>query len=158
MANTNATKKVFSDFVTNIPKICDTIGADIADFKYDDNKISGSIVREAEVMPFEIYSVPGNKEDCQLKIFINNNYYYALGLDVDRAHEILTTFTVNHDVHNALEMMTADELKAEADYDVSDFGKSIAEVITVEKDAATGKIKQFNVYNLSSDSDQYKHM
>ena len=132
-------KKVFSDFVTNIPSICNTIGAELTEFAHDHHKISGKIVRAAEVIPFEIYSVPGANDRCEIY------------LDVDRAHEILEKFTVSHDGHDALEMMTAEELEAEGGYDsdaLANFGKPYAKITTVDGE----------VYDLNNSDDQFQHM
>lgn len=142
------TTKVFSDFVTNIPAICNTIGADLTEFTHDHHKISGKIVRDAEVIPFEIYSVPGADDKCDMKMTIKGEDYYGPYLDVDRAHEILENFTVSLDPHDAIEMGTAEDLKEEEGYDVSNFGKSYAQITTVD-----GK-----VYDLDNSNDQCQHM
>ena len=144
-------KKVFSDFVTNIPAICNTIGADLTEFTHDHHKISGKIVLAAEVIPFEIYSVPGADDRCEMKMTIKGEDYYGIYLDVDRAHEILEKFTVSHNGHDALEMMTAEELKAEAGYDsdaLANFGKPYAKITTVDGE----------VYDLNNSDDQFQHM
>ena len=141
-------KKVFSDFVTNIPAICNTIGADLTEFTHDNHKISGKIVLAAEVLPFEIYSVPGADDRCDMKMTIKGEDYYGPYLDVDRAHEILENFTVSLDPHDAIEMGTAEDLKEEEGYDVSNFGKSYEQITTSDG----------NVYGLDNDSEQYQHM
>ena len=56
----------FSDLVTNIPAICNEIGAELTEFAHDNQKISGNIVRNTEIIPFEIYSVPGADDKCDI--------------------------------------------------------------------------------------------
>ena len=138
----------FSDLVTNIPAICNAIGAELTEFAYDNQKISGNIVRNTEIIPFEIYSVPGADDKCDMKMTIKGESYYGTYLDVDRAHEILEKFTVSLDPHDAIEMGTAEDLKEEEGYDVSNFGKSYEQITTSD-----GK-----VYGLDNDSEQYQHM
>lgn len=140
--------KVFSDLVTNIPAICNAIGAELTEFAHDNQKISGKIVRAAEVIPFEIYSVQGADDKCDMKMTIKGEDYYGPYLDVDRAHEILEKFTVSLDPHDAIEMGTAEDLKEEEGYDVSNFGQSYAQISTADG----------NVYGLDDESEQYQHM
>ncbi len=138
----------FSDLVTNIPAICNAIGAELTEFTHDNQKISGNIVRNTEIIPFEIYSVPGADDKCDMKMTIKGEGYYGTYLDVDRAHEILEKFTVSLDPHDAIEMGTAEDLKEEEGYDVSNFGKSYEQITTSDG----------NVYGLDNDSEQYQHM
>ena len=140
--------KVFSDLVTNIPAICNAIGAELTEFAHDNQKISGNIVRNTEIIPFEIYSVPGADDKCDMKMTIKGEGYYGPYLDVDRAHEILEKFTVSLDPHDAIEMGTAEDLKEEEGYDVSNFGKSYEQITTSDG----------NVYGLDDESEQYQHM
>ena len=125
--------KVFSDLVTNIPAICNEIGAELTEFAHDNQKISGNIVRNTEIIPFEIYSVPGADDKCDMKMTIKGEDYYGPYLDVDRAHEILEKFTVSLDPHDAIEMGTAEDLKEEEGYDETKcFGQSYANIETID--------------------------